>query len=154
MTSDCPFGVCLLLYYLFFGLWHLIAPFVSFCYCIICSSLVYGIWLPLWYLSVIVLFVLFRFTAYDCPFDVFLLLYYLFFFGVWHLIAPLVSFCYWIICSSLVRFYRDNHFVDKIKVDDVWTYYDNSHEQLYYFDDDLARAKLSSCYYIKRRQNQ
>jgi hypothetical protein len=103
MTSDCPFGVYLLLYYLFFfGLRHLIAPLVSFCCCIICSSLVYGIWLPRWCLSVIVLVVLFWFMTSDCPFGVFLLLYYLFFFCLCHLIAPLVSFCCCIICSSLI----------------------------------------------------
>ena len=103
MTSDRPVCVFLLLYYLFiFGLRHLIAPLISFCYCINCSFQVYGIWLPLWCLSVIVLFVLLRCMTSDCPFGVFLLLYYLFFFGLEDLFAPLISFCYCIICSFVV----------------------------------------------------
>jgi hypothetical protein len=84
----------------FFVVCHLIDSLVSFCYCIICS-LDYDIWLPRWCLFVIVLFVLLWFTASVYPFGVFLLLYYLFFFGLRHLFAPLMSFCYCIICSSL-----------------------------------------------------
>ena len=58
----------------FFVLWPLITPLVSFGHCIVCSSLYYGLWLPLWYLSAIVLSVL-RFTASDYPFGIFKLFF-------------------------------------------------------------------------------
>ena len=57
-------------------------PLVSFGHCIVCSSSIYGFWLPLWYLLAIVLSVLLRFTASD----------YL----------PLVSFGHCIVCSSSI----------------------------------------------------
>ena len=40
---------------------------------IVCLSLIYGFWLPLWYLLTIVLSVFFRFTASDYPFGIFTL---------------------------------------------------------------------------------
>jgi Na+-translocating ferredoxin:NAD+ oxidoreductase RnfD subunit len=70
--SDCPFGIFWPLYCVFFVDWLiLISPLVSFGHCIVCSSLIYWFWLPLWYLLAIVLSVFRRFTYYDCPFDIF-----------------------------------------------------------------------------------
>jgi hypothetical protein len=42
----------------FFNIRILIAPLVSSGHCVVCSSLIYGFWLPLWYLLAIVLSVL------------------------------------------------------------------------------------------------
>ena len=42
-ASDCPFGIL--------DLRLLIAPLVSFAHCVVCPSLIYGFWLPLWYLQ-------------------------------------------------------------------------------------------------------
>jgi hypothetical protein len=38
---------------------------VSFGHCVVCSSSIYGFWLPLWYLLAIVLSVLLRYTDYN-----------------------------------------------------------------------------------------
>jgi hypothetical protein len=46
-------------------------PLVSFDHCVVCPSLTYGFWLPLWYLLAIVLSVLLWLTASDYPFDIF-----------------------------------------------------------------------------------
>jgi len=54
---------------------------LSFGLCIICPSLIYGFWLPFWYLLGIVLSALLWFTA---------------------LIIPLISFGHCIICPSLI----------------------------------------------------
>ena len=59
----------------FFVLWPLITPLVSFGHCVVCSSLYYGLWLPLWYLLAIVLSVLLWFTASDYPFGIFKLFF-------------------------------------------------------------------------------
>jgi hypothetical protein len=66
-----------LLFCLFFDLRLLITPLVSFGHCIVCS-LIYVFWLPLWYLLVIVLSVLW-FTSSGYPFGIFWSLYCLFF---------------------------------------------------------------------------
>jgi hypothetical protein len=42
----------------------------SFGHCVVCSSSIYGLWLPLWYLVAIVLSVLPWLTAYDYPFGI------------------------------------------------------------------------------------
>jgi hypothetical protein len=69
-ASDYPFGIFWSLCCLsFFDLRLLITPLVSFGHCVVCPS-IYGFWLPLWYLLVIVLSVL-RFTASDYPFGIF-----------------------------------------------------------------------------------
>ena len=93
-------------------IWSLVlyACFVGRClsfslhgHCVICSSLilVYGFWLPLWYLQSLLLW----YTESDYPFGIFknsssliygiwLPLWYLqklFFFDIWNLITPLVS---------------------------------------------------------------
>ena len=102
MTSDYPFGIFWPLYYLsFFELRLLITPLVSFGHCIICPSLNYDFWLPLWYLLAIVLSVIRWITTSDYPFGIFWPLYYLSFFELRLLITPLVSFGHCIICPSL-----------------------------------------------------
>ena len=89
-----------------FDLRLLITPLVSFGHCIVCP-LIYGFWLPLWYLLVIALSALW-FTASDYPFGIFWLpLWYLlitslissdypfgiFWLPLWYLlITPLVIF--------------------------------------------------------------
>ena len=76
-VSDYPFGIFKFwsLSCLSFDLRFLITPLVSsnFCHCAVCSSSIYGFWLPLWYLQIfaIVLSVPLRFTDYDYPFGIF-----------------------------------------------------------------------------------
>jgi fatty acid desaturase len=48
----------------------LMTPLVSFGHCVVRPSSIYGCWWPLWYLLVIVLSVLLRFTAVDDPFGI------------------------------------------------------------------------------------
>ena len=43
----------------------------SFGHCVVCSSSIYRLWLPFWYLLAIVLSVLLRYADYDCPFGLF-----------------------------------------------------------------------------------
>jgi hypothetical protein len=52
---------------LLFSVWRFVDYCLFLCHCIVCSSLIYGFWLPLWYLLTIVLSVLW-FTASDYPF--------------------------------------------------------------------------------------
>jgi predicted nucleic acid-binding Zn ribbon protein len=66
----------------FFDIRILITSLVSFGHCVVCSSSIYGFWLPLWYLLTIVLSVLLRYTDSD----------YL----------PLVSFGHCVVCSSSI----------------------------------------------------
>ena len=123
-----PFGIfwplcCLFFFYLqhLITLWYLLAtvlsvlllftasdyPLVSFGHCVVCSSSIYGIWLPfgifwplcclfffylrhpstLWYLFATVLSVLLLFTASNYPFGIFCPLCCLFFFYLRHLIT-------------------------------------------------------------------
>jgi hypothetical protein len=109
--SDYPFGIfklwplCCLF---FFNIRILITPLVSssFDHCVVCSSSIYGFWLPLWYLQTlaIVLSVLLRYRDSDYLFGIFKLwpLCYLFFFKIRILIIPLVSsnFGHCVVCSS------------------------------------------------------
>jgi hypothetical protein len=44
---------------------------ISFVHCVVCSSSIYGFWLPLWYLLSIVLSVRLRYTDSDYPFGIF-----------------------------------------------------------------------------------
>jgi hypothetical protein len=77
-ASDFPFGIFWSLYCLYFiDLQLLISPLVSFGHCIVCISLIYSFWFPLWYLLVIVLSVFHWFTASDFPFGIFWPLYWL-----------------------------------------------------------------------------
>ena len=105
-ASDYPFGILWPLCCLSFGLRLLITPLISCGHCIVCSSSVYGFWLPLWYLVAIVLSV-FRFTASDYPF------------GILYLVAivlsvllrltasdyPLVSCGHCVVCPSVYGFW-------------------------------------------------
>ena len=86
---------------LFFYLRLLVASLVSFNHCIVCPFLAYGFLLPLQYLSVIVLFVLWC-TASRCPLIIFQSLYCLYFFNLQLLVAPLLTFSHCIVCPSLV----------------------------------------------------
>ena len=101
--SDYPFGIfwplCCLF---FFDLRILITPLVSFGHYVVCSSSIYGFWLPLWYLLAIVLYVLLLFTDSDYPFGIFWPLCCLFFFDLRILITPLVSFGHYVVCSSSI----------------------------------------------------
>jgi hypothetical protein len=99
--SVYPFGIFWPLCFLFFFyLRILIIPFVSFGHCVVCSS-IYGFWLSLWYLLVIVLSVL-LFTDSNYPFGIFWPLCCLFFFYLRILFIPLVSFGHCVVCSSSI----------------------------------------------------
>ena len=99
----------------------LITPLVSsnssFGHCVVCSSPIYGFWLPLWYLQTlllaIVLSVLLRYTGSDYPFGIFKLFFwplcFLFFSDIRILITPLVSsnssFVHCVVCSSPIYWF-------------------------------------------------
>ena len=101
--SHYPFGIFQPLCFLFFlDLRILITPLVSFSHCVLCSSQIYGFSLPLWYLLVIVLSVLLRFTDSHYPFGIFCPLCCLFFLDLRILITPLVSFVHCVVCSSQI----------------------------------------------------
>jgi hypothetical protein len=86
-----------------FDLRLLITPLVSFGHCVVCPSSIYGFWLPLWYLLVIVLSVL-RFTAFDYPFGMFWSLCCLSF-DLRLLITPLVCFGHCVVSPSIYGFW-------------------------------------------------
>ena len=119
--SDYPFGVFKLFFWplccLFvFDIWILTTPLVSsnssFDHCVVCSSSIYGFWLPLWCLQslllIIVLCVLLRYNDSGCPFGVFKLFFWplccLFVFDIKILTTPVVvsnsSFDHCVVCSS------------------------------------------------------
>ena len=101
--SHYPFGFfCPLCCLFFFDLRILITPLVSFGHCVVCSSQIYGFSLPLWYLLVIVLSVLLRFTDSHYRFGIFCPLCSLFFLDLRVLITPLVSFVHCVVCSSSI----------------------------------------------------
>ena len=90
----------------FFDLQILITPLVSFGHCVVCSSLRYWFWLPLWYLLAIVLSDLLRFTNYDYHFGIFWSLCCLFVFDILILITSLVSFGHCVVWpSSIYKFW-------------------------------------------------
>jgi hypothetical protein len=102
-ASDCTFGIfCSLCCISFIDLRLLIAPLVSFAYCVVYPSLIYGFWLHLWYLLPIVLSILHWFTASDCTFGIFCPLCCLSFIDLRLLIAPLVSFVHCVVYPSLI----------------------------------------------------
>ena len=74
----------------------------SFSHCFVCSSIIYGLWLPLWYILTIVLSVLLWYTDSDYPFGIFWPLLCLFFYNIRTLITPLVYFGHCIVCSSMI----------------------------------------------------
>jgi hypothetical protein len=84
----------------FFDLRIMIIPLVSFGHCVVCPSLIYGLWLSLWYLLAIALSVLW-FTDYDYPFGIFWPLCCLSFFDLRIMIIPLVSFGYCVVCPLI-----------------------------------------------------
>ena len=101
--SDYPFGIFWPLCRLpFFDIRILITPLVSFGHCVVCSSLIYRFWLPLWYILTIVLSVLLRFTDSDYPVGIFWPLCCQFFFDIRILITSLVSLA--IVLSVLLRY--------------------------------------------------
>ena len=85
----CSFFFWSLYCLFFFDIQILITPLVSFVHCVVCSSLIYRFWLPLWYLLVIVLSVLLWYTDSDYPFGIFWSLCCLFFFDIHILITSL-----------------------------------------------------------------
>jgi hypothetical protein len=87
----------------FFDIRILITPLVSFGHCVVCSSSIYRFWLPLWYLVVIVLSVLLRYTDSDYPFGILWPLCCLFFFDIRILITPLFGHC--VVCSLIYKFW-------------------------------------------------
>ena len=100
-ASHYPFGIFWPLYCLsFYALRLLIILLVSFDHCIVCPSTLYGFSLHLWYLLVIVLSVLLRFTASHYSFGIFWPLYCLSFYALRLLITSLVSFGHCIVCPS------------------------------------------------------
>ena len=71
-ASDYTFGLCWSLYCLsFLHLRLLITSLVSIGHYIVCPASIYGFWLHLWSLLVIILSVLPRFTASDYTFGIF-----------------------------------------------------------------------------------
>jgi hypothetical protein len=72
----------------YFDLCLLIFKSVSFGHCIVCPSLIYAFWLPLWYLVAIVSSVLLWCMPSDYPFGIFWPVYRLSYFDLCLLIAP------------------------------------------------------------------
>ena len=101
-ASDCPFDIFWSLCYPSLYLHLLIAPLISVGHCVIRPSS-YSLWLPLWYLVVIVLFVP-PVTASDCPFAIFWSLCYLYL-HLQLLIASLLSFGHCVIRPSIYSFW-------------------------------------------------
>ena len=101
-ASDYLFGILWPLCCLFFlELRFLITSLVSCRHCVVCSSLNYGFWLPLWYLVAIVLSVLLWITASDYLFGILWPLCCLFFLELRLLITSFVSCGHCVVCSSL-----------------------------------------------------
>jgi hypothetical protein len=103
----CPYVVYLLL---------LITPFISFGHCIVRTSFIYGFWLLLWHILVIVLSVLRLLTAYDYHFGILWSLYCPYFVYLRLLITPLVYFghcivrtasisCFWLLLWYILSLY-------------------------------------------------
>ena len=101
-VSDCSFGVFWSLCCLSCDLLLLITPLVSCGHCVVCP-LIYGFWLLLWCLVVIVLSVLW-FTASDYSFGVFWSLCCLSC-DLRLLITPLVSCGHWVVCPVIYSFW-------------------------------------------------
>jgi hypothetical protein len=79
---------------------------VYFGHCVVCSSSIYRLRLPLWYLLAIVLSVLLRYTDSDYPFGIFWPSCCQFFFDIRILITPLVSFDHYVVSSSSIYGFR------------------------------------------------
>jgi hypothetical protein len=104
--SDYLFGIfwplCCLF---FFNILILITSLVSFDHCVVCSSLIYWFWLPLWYYLTIVLSVLLWYTDSDYLFVIIWPLCCLFFFDILILITSLVSFDHCVFCSFSIYWF-------------------------------------------------
>ena len=98
--SFCIFWSLYCLYFVYLRL--LITPLVSFGHCIVRTSSIYGFWLSLWYLLVIVLSVLRLFTASDYFFGIFWSLYFHYVVYLRLLITSLVSFGHCIVRTSSI----------------------------------------------------
>jgi hypothetical protein len=116
-ASDCPFGIFWTLCCLFCNLRLLIAPLVSFGHCVVCP-VIYGFWLPLWYLLDIAFSVLW-FTASDCPFGIFWPLCCLSC-DLRLLIAPLVSFGHCVVCPVIYGFWLPLWYLLAIVLSVLW----------------------------------
>ena len=89
------FGIMWPLYCLFFyDLRLLITSLVSCGHCIVCSSTIYGFWLPLWYLVAIVLSVLLWYTASDYTFCIFKVSFFPHKIDVRFVFIPICFICY------------------------------------------------------------
>jgi hypothetical protein len=95
---DYTFGIFWSLCCLSFDLQIMITPLVSFDHCGVCPTLIYRLWLLLWYLLTILVSVLLRFTDYDYPFGIFWSLCCLSFFDLQILITAMVSFDHCVVC--------------------------------------------------------
>ena len=103
MPSDYPFGIFWPLHRLSFFDWCLlITTLVSFAHCIVCPTLIYAFWLPLWYLLAIVSSLLLQCMPSDYPFGIFWPLYRLSYFDLCLLITLLVSFAHCIVCPTSI----------------------------------------------------
>ena len=109
MASDYFFGIFWSLYCPYFVyLRLLITSLVYFGHCIVRTSSIYGFWLLLWYILVIVLSVLRLFTASDYFFGIFWSLYCPYFVYLRLLITPLVYFSRCIVLTSSI--YASDYF--------------------------------------------
>ena len=107
MPSDYPFGILWPLYRLsYFDLCLLITPLVSFGHCIVCPTLIYAFWLPLWYLLANVSSVLLQCMPSDYPFGIFChcivcpTLICAFWLPLWYLLAIVSSVLLWFMPSD------------------------------------------------------
>ena len=102
-ASDYFFGIFWSLYCPYFVYLRLLITFlVYFGHCIVLTSSIYGFWLLLWYILVIILSVLRLFTASDYFFGIFWSLYCPYFVYLRLLITSLVSFGHCIVLTSSI----------------------------------------------------
>ena len=80
---------------------NLITPLLSVGHCVVCSSIIYRFWLHPWHLLAIVLSVLLWYTDSDYTLGIFWPLFCLFFYDLWMVITPLVSFGHCVVCSLM-----------------------------------------------------
>ena len=127
--SDYLFGIFWPLCSLtFFDLQILITPLVSFGHCVVCYSLIYWFWLPLWYLLAIMFSDLLRFTDSDYTFGIFWPLCCLTFFDLQILITSLVSFGHCVVSpSSNYRFWLPLWYLLAILMSDLLWFTDSDY---------------------------
>ena len=127
--SDYLFGIfwplcCLTV----FELQILITSLVSFGHSDVWPSSIYRFWLPLWYLLVIVLSDLFRFTDSDYTFGIFWPLCCLTVFDLQNLITPLVCFGHCVVWpSSIYRFWLPLWYLLAIVLSDLLRFTDSEY---------------------------